>query len=131
MPQEPDRPWFVNLFAALVAIFLFYGGASWVRDYFRSKQSYDVIATLHDHGEWTAGEYRDCFSVNLKEERDKPEIVCEDADAPARTFKIRFVGSEPYDENVKEFTLRNWVCRRVDRDVTFSCAKKEEKQAEK
>jgi hypothetical protein len=132
MSSKPNEtPVWANLLGiAIVSLFYYAGGYDTVRDYIRSKWPHETLATVHYHGEWSVGEYRDCDSMNLKD-YDKPDVVCADAYAPARLFKVRFVGSQVYDPRLSIGESLTWMCRRVDRDVTFSCVRKSMPEPEK
>jgi len=110
--------------SVVVMLFLIHGGWDMIRDYIRSKQPHDMLATLHYHGEWSVGEYRECDSINLKDD-EEPDVVCADAAlSPSKIFKIRFSGAPIYDTKVKDGGLLEWLCRRDNADVTFSCVRK-------
>jgi hypothetical protein len=124
--HDPDyNPWPIVIFVFLFVLIGSFGGAQEVKNYFRSRMSDEKLTDLHYHGEWSVGEYRDCFSVNLPQKEDeKPEVVCEDAFTPAKTFKIKFVGSSTYDQNIADGKFLEWLCRRDNSEISFSCVSK-------
>jgi hypothetical protein len=126
MPPKNEKSSLVNLVAVSVAILMALGGWDYLRNYFRSEISYEKLTNLRYHGEWSVGEYRECNSLNLREEDEKPEIVCMGSSSldTSKIFKIKFTGGQIYSSEIPEGTEYFWLCRRDNADVTFSCDKK-------
>jgi hypothetical protein len=120
-----------KLAAVVVVIFLSFGGWDMIRNYFRSTQSSEKLASLGYHGEWSVGEYRDCDSMNLRH-MEKPEVACSGASPldNQKIFNIEFKGGSTYDSTIADGTVFTWLCRRTNSEVSFSCVK-QPMQAEK
>jgi hypothetical protein len=123
-----------KLAAVVVVIFLSFGGWDMIRNYFRSTQSSEKLASLRYHGEWSVGEYRECDSMNLRH-MEKPEVACSGASPldNQKIFNIEFKGGPTYDSTIADGTVFTWLCRRTNQDVSFSCVKQStqpEKQPE-
>ena len=122
----------VILYALVIAIFLFGGGAAGWKFLIR-KPSHEKLTNIHYHGDWILEEYRICNSINLKEENKEPELYCGDASPmdPGRVFNVNFSSELTYDEYKKEGTPHYWQCRRNSADPAFSCTgKAQESQAQ-
>jgi len=109
-----------GVIGAVMAL-VFIQGGGW--SHLSHRISHEKLAALHYRGEWSLGEYRECSSMNLKEEDKKPQLDCLDS-APldaGKVFKVSFSGDLTYDEEKPETLVHFWLCRRNDAAASFSC----------
>jgi len=99
------------------------GGWSYVQRYVSHRISHEKLAGVRYHGEWSFGEYRECNSMNLREEDKRPELECLGSSQIdlGKVFNVNFTGDLTYDEEKPEGTVHFWLCRRNDTDPSFSC----------
>jgi hypothetical protein len=107
------------LIVALISV----SGCSDPEDYFKKRISHSKLTTVIYHGEWSLGEYRECYSVNSRD----AELVCTDFTRTdvRKIFNIDFIGDSAYDESKSSELTHRWLCRRNDGDPSFSCGAKE------
>jgi hypothetical protein len=139
MSEQPTKPddstsaVVVRMLAVLVVLVLMqFGGWSAFRRYIRHRISHEKLAAMRYHREWSVGEYRECNSMNLKEEDKKPELECLDSSPmdAGKIFNVNFYGDLTYDEDKPEGVVHFWLCRRTDTDPSFSCGAKENSSSE-
>jgi hypothetical protein len=108
------------------------GGWSVFRKYIRHRISHEKLAAMRYHGEWSLGEYRECNSMNLREEDKKPELDCAGSSLTdaEKVFNVNFSGDLTYDEEKPEGVVHFWLCRRNDADASFSCRVRENAPSE-
>jgi hypothetical protein len=84
------------------------------------------------HGEWSLGEYRECNSMNLREEDKKPELECLGSSPMdvEKVFNVNFSGDLTYDEEKPEGVVHFWLFRRNDAEPSFSCGVRENPSGE-
>lgn len=109
---------------------VFIQGGGW--SYLTHWISHEKLAAMHYRGEWSLGEYRDCTSMNLKEEDNKPQLDClgPASSEEGKVFKVSFSGDLTYDEEKPETYVHFWLCQRNDAAASFSCSAKENPSAE-
>lgn len=125
----------------IVGVFFTGGGWSALQKYIRHRILHEKLAAMHYHEEWSLGEYRECKSMNLREEDITPELDCEcnwtnlqefdktpEFDCvhssqmdTGKIFNVKFSGDLTYDEGKPEGAVHYWFCRRRDADPSFSC----------
>jgi hypothetical protein len=108
---------------ALIAAFVSFGGWTAVRKYLQREISHEKLTTVRYHGEWSLGEYRECNSMNLREEDTKPELDCigSSMTVSEKVFDVSFSGDPTYDDEKPNGAVHYWLCRRNSTDPTFSC----------
>ena len=109
-----------------IAFFEAVGGWSGIHKYFQ-KRSQEQLANVFYHGEWSFGEYRDCVSINLKVQQNRPVLDCAGAlqSGTDKVFKVEFSGDLTYDEEKPENAVHLWLCRRNNGEPSFSCSAKD------
>ena len=115
-----------RIVVVLVVAFIWLGGWGALRKYLRREVSHEKLTTLRYHGDWSIGEYRECNSINLREEDSQPELDCIGSSPIDRekVFKISFSGDVTYDDEKPNDALHYWMCRRNDAEPSFSCGAK-------
>jgi hypothetical protein len=98
------------------------GGGAAIWKYLRHNVSHEKLTTVSYHGEWASGEYRECISTNAKEEDERPQLICSGSSDLGKVFKVSFSGDLTYDAEKPEGKVHYWLCRRYNRDATFSCS---------
>lgn len=123
----------VRILAILLAVVLVQlGGWSAFKRYIRHRISHEKLAAVRYHGEWSLGEYRECNSMNMRDEDKRPELDCVGS-LPMDTekvFKVNFSGDLTFDEERPEGAVHFWLCRRNDADASFSCGVRENPSSE-
>jgi hypothetical protein len=119
----------LGIVLVLVLVIEILEGGGW--DYFnrvkREMISHEKLTSVHSHGFWSAGEHRECRSLNMKEEDADPQLWCGDSSPidAAKIFKVKFTGDLTFDKDRKEGNVHYWWCRQNgDSDVTISCEAK-------
>jgi hypothetical protein len=112
--------------AVIVVVFLSFrsfDGWSAVRNYLRRGITHEKLTKVYYHGEWVFGEYRDCHSMNLREEDKEPELYCDAvlSTETGKIFNVKFSGDLTYDEEKSLGSVHFWLCRRDEADPSFSC----------
>ena len=132
MPQESKSNPLTNVIATVGVLFFMFAGYDVLRHYIRSKYSSEKLTNLRYRGEWSVGEYRECNSLNLREEDDRPDVVCLEPfpSGPSRMVEIKFTGPT-YEPAIVDGAVHYWLCRHDNSDVTFSCVKEKETKNEK
>lgn len=105
----------------IVVVFISFGGWSAVRNHLRGF-SHEKLTKVYYQGEWTLGEYRDCHSLNLREEDKEPELYRGGSSLmdAGRVFNVSFSGGLAYDGEKPEGAVQFWLCRRDGADPSFS-----------
>jgi len=131
-PNDPTGPIVRILVVVLTVVLLQAGGWSAFRRYIRHRISHEKLAAMRYHGEWSLGEYRECNSMNLREEDKKPELDCVGSSLTdtEKIFNVNFSGDLTYDEEKPEGVVHFWLCRRNDTDASFSCWARQNPSAE-
>ncbi len=84
---------------------------------------HDKLTTIH-WPSWTNGEYKECNSLNLKEEDEHPVLSCEDVGVweQGKVFNVRFHG-RTFTTEQQEGVVHYWRCRKNadDDDTTITC----------
>lgn len=121
-----------RLVFGVIVVVLMGGGWSTIRRYVSHRISREKLAAMHYHGEWSQGEYRECNSVNLKEEDKKPELDCLGSSPMdvGKIFNVSFSGDLTYDDEKPEGVVHLWLCRRIDAAASFSCGATENPSAD-
>jgi hypothetical protein len=123
-PSDSFSSGVAGLIAVAVAFALIQGGAwSALQKYVSHRISHEKLAAMRYRGEWSLGEYRECNSLNLREEEKKPELACLGALPmdPEKLFNVSFSGDLTYDQEKPKSEVHYWLCRRNDGDPSFSC----------
>src|SRR5260370_26762103 len=98
---------------AMVAVLIFIGGGGWsaIQRYIQRQTSHEQLAGMHYHGEWSLGEYRECNSMNLREEDKKPELDCVGSSPmdTEKVFNVNFSGDLTYDDEKPESARHYWL----------------------
>src|SRR5215472_9455421 len=118
---------FVRVLSAILVVAFVSGGGAAVWKYVQRHISHEKLATVHCLEEWSVGEYRECNSMNLREQDSKPELYCVVSSRLdlGKVFKVSSSGDLTYDDEKQEGQVLEWLCRRNIDDPTFSCAAKE------
>jgi hypothetical protein len=115
--SDPKTPVFgviaVSLGIVLTLIFFIriFEGVGW-EHITREFITHEKITSVHSRGFWSAGEYRECHSLNTKEEDADPQLWCGDSSPMdgAKVFKVKFSGDLTYDKDKKEGEVHYWWC---------------------
>ena len=105
-----------------------HGGWDYINRVNRGMISHEKLTSVHSHGSWSAGEYKECYSFNTKEEDADPQLWCGDSSLAdqAKVFKVKFSGDLTFDEDKKEGNVHYWRCRHNgDVDATITCEAKQ------
>jgi hypothetical protein len=131
-PIDPTSGIVRILAIVLAMVFVGSGGGSAFLRYIRHRISHERLAVMRYHGEWSFGEYRECNSVNLREETGKPELDCVGSSPmdTGKVFNVNFSGDLTYDEERPEGVVHYWLCRRDNADASFSCGARENPSTE-
>jgi hypothetical protein len=129
--RKPVADAFVRILSIALTLAFISGGGTAVWKYIQRQMrriSHEKLTTMHYQGEWSVGEYRECDSVNLPEERNKPELDCIGGSSAfsEKVFNVSFSGGLTYDDEKPTDAIHNWLCRRNSADdPTYSCGAKE------
>ena len=119
-PSKYDEP-----LSKLVTIGLLVAGIIW--GYYKLDEigyiSHSKLSEVHAKG-WSIGEYKDCNSMNTKDEDVKPVLYCgpDTIMEGAKVFKVEFSGVLTYTDREKEGVVHYWKCKKNDgTDPSMSC----------
>jgi hypothetical protein len=121
-----------GLIGLVVTLVLIQGGGwSAIQKYVGHRISHEKLTAVSYHGEWSLGEYRECNSMNLREEDKKPELECGSSPRDVKkVFNVNFSGDSAYDGAKPEGVVHSWLCRRNDADPSFSCGARDNPSSE-
>ncbi len=111
-PSKYDEP-----AAMIVTVVLIIAGAIWgysKLDAF-GYVAHSKLTEVHAKA-WSTGEYKNCNSINIKEEDAQPVLYCgpDTIMEAAKVFKVRFSGVLTYDKEMKEGIVHHWKCKKND-----------------
>jgi hypothetical protein len=108
----------------LVVLGLLLGG-KWVWDSFDSTgYIYHDKLTAVASENWALGEYKDCFSLNIR--MKQPVLSCDNllGGDKEKVFKVRFYG-KTYREETPDNSAIRWKCtKNGDTDPSITCEKR-------
>jgi hypothetical protein len=111
------------MFSVVVIVLLVIGRWGWDALDSRGYIYHDKLTAVSGEG-WAVGEYKDCFSLNIK--MKQPVLSCDNllGGDKERVFKVRFYGTTYREETPDNAAIR-WKCMKNGQiDPAITCEKR-------